>query len=293
MTRAGILPVTESTMQDRPQALQQRTAGMFLAGRTLLVTRPAGQADALVRAIAAAGGRSVLLPSMEIVAIDDNPGFDRCLAALDGYDLIMFVSANAVRETARRANSLGLPSLARVRCAAAPGPATASALAAAGVADVVTPSVQYDSEGLIEALGGRELRPARALILRGDDDEGSGAGTGRELFADWLRQGGAYVDTVACYRRVRATPDPARLAALFAGPPPDGTVVTSSEGGKHFLAILGPAGRAWLAGVPMFVPHARIAESMAALGVTGIQVTDGGDAGLMRGIAACFGGTPG
>jgi uroporphyrinogen-III synthase len=255
----------------------------------LLVTRPIEQAGTLAQAIKAAGGEAWLLPTLEIVAVEDNPELDAGLRHLARYDLVIFVSANAVREALARCLKLGLPGLSGIVMAGAPGPATAAEVAAAGVAEVLAPTSRFDSEGLIEAMIERKLAPVRVLMLRGADDEASGSGgSGREKLMHWLRQRGAQVDVLACYRRVRARPDARRLASMFAAPAPDATVVTSSEGGRSLVAMLGAAGMAWLGDVPMFVPHPRIGDVMGELGFGRIHVTAGGDAGLLRGLAAHF-----
>jgi uroporphyrinogen-III synthase len=207
--------------------------------------------------------------------------------SLSEYNLVVFVSANAVREAIARCSVLGLSGLDVISRAAAPGPGTAAALVAAGVRDVVAPPARFDSEGLIAELAARAIQPARVLILRGADEETAG-GTGREELARWLRDKGASVEVQACYRRVHAHLDPAELAAMIAGPAPDATLVTSSEGGRALVAMLGKQGVSWIAGIPVFVPHQRIAQAMDRAGFGEVHVTDGGDVGLMRGLEAYF-----
>lgn len=262
----------------------------YLDGLSLLVTRPREQAVALVRAIEAAGGTARVLPTLEIGPVADSLPLDAALASLTQYGLVIFVSANAVREALARCAALGLPGLDRIALAAAPGPATAAALTASGVAEVVVPVERFDSEGLIAELSARDMRPARVLVLRGTDEENAGgAGAGREDLVRWLRENGASVEVLACYRRVYARLDPAELASMTAGPAPDATLVTSSEGGRALAAMIGNSGMAWIARVPMFVPHPRIARAMGDLGFSSVHLTEGGDVGLMRGLAAHFG----
>lgn len=263
----------------------------FLEGRVLLVTRPREQTDALVRAIEAAGGKAQLLPTLEIGGVTDSPALDDALRALQAYDIVVFVSANAVREALARCGVLGVSGIGAIQMAAAPGPATGAALREAGVARVIVPAERFDSEGLIAELNARGAQFTRALILRGMDDENAGsAGTGREELVRWLRARGATVDVLACYRRVWAQLAPSTLAALTAHPAPDATLVTSSEGGRALAAMLGQPGLAWLAQAPVFAPHPRIAETMTGLGFASVHVTEGGDAGLMHGLAVHFGG---
>ena len=62
-----------------------------LAGRRVLVTRPAGQAAALARLIREAGGEAVEFPALEIVPVDPAP--DLPFAP----DAALCVSPNAAR----------------------------------------------------------------------------------------------------------------------------------------------------------------------------------------------------
>jgi uroporphyrinogen-III synthase len=260
----------------------------YLEGRTMLVTRPLAQAVSLVRAIEAAGGKASVLPTLDILPVADSATLDAALASLSQYNLVVFVSANAVREAIARCSVLGLSGLDVISQAAAPGPGTAAALVAAGARNVVAPPARFDSEGLIAELAARVVQPTRVLILRGADEEAAGGGTGREELARWLREKGASVEVQACYRRVHARLDPSELAAMIAGRAPDATLVTSSEGGRALVAMLGKQGVSWIAGVPVFVPHQRIAQAMDMAGFGEVHVTDGGDVGLMRGLEAYF-----
>jgi uroporphyrinogen-III synthase len=72
------------------------------------------------------------------------------------------------------------------------GPATAEALAAAGIAGAQIPETTFDSEGLLALPELSDVRGKRVLILRGDG--------GREYLGDALRARRAHVDAVACYR---------------------------------------------------------------------------------------------
>ena len=261
-----------------------------LAGRVILVTRPVAQADVLVREIGAAGGTATCLPSLSIAAIGDTRALDACLTQLGSYDLVIAASVNAAGHAHERCRALGLAGLRVAACAAAPGPATAAALTAMGVVRVVVPASRFDSEGLVTAFEERAMSPARALILRGTDDhDGDPAGQGREMVADWLRARGARVDCVASYVRLPARHDPDKLAGMFAGPAPDAAIVTSAEGGAALHTILGARGRAWIAGVPIFVPHARVAAYLRELGWSGVHVTGAGDSGIMTTLAGHFG----
>jgi len=116
-----------------------------LAGRSILVTRPAAQAADFSAAITAAGGRPLLLPLIEIEPSIDDATFDTLAERLDDFAFVFFVSANAVEHgvagiRARRAWPPG-PGGATV------GPGSAKALREAGFTEVLVPAARFDSEG--------------------------------------------------------------------------------------------------------------------------------------------------
>jgi uroporphyrinogen-III synthase len=62
----------------------------------------------------------------------------------------------------------------------------------------------------------------------------------------------------------------------------------SGETLSNLWDLVGERGRALLLNTPLFVPHARIAEAAARLGITDVAITDAGDEGLVRGLSAWF-----
>lgn len=250
-----------------------------LAGLRIVVTRPAAQAALLADLIRAQGGEPVLFPTIDIEALDDCSGLDAALAQLSSFDLVVFVSANAVQQAWARLDARGWAWPAQPR-AAATGPATAAQLSARGNKNVLYPPQRFDSEGLLAELERTGMAPQRVLIVRGSG--------GREWLADALAARGAAVQTVASYVRVQGRADNAPLRRLAADQGLGAITVTSSEGGAHLLAMLGADGVAIVNQVPLFVPHPRIAARMRALDCTNVIETAGGDAGLMAGMVAHF-----
>ena len=261
---------------DQPQ-LEAALFKDALHGQKIVVTRPQNQAAGLCERIRAIGGVPVWFPTIHIEALEDNAELDAALAKLDQFDLAIFISSNAVACTWARLPA-GWP---QALSAAATGPGTAGALTERGVASVIAPPAQFDSEGLIAELDRLGLAPRNVLILKGEG--------GREWLADTLRARGARVECVASYRRVRAETDVNIIGRLVQAKELAGVVVASSEGGDHLMEMLGAHAQVWLMEVPVFVPHARIAERMRAHGLQQVILTSGGDSGLIAGIAAHFG----
>ncbi|HEX4882625.1 MAG TPA: uroporphyrinogen-III synthase [Casimicrobiaceae bacterium] len=234
-----------------------------------MVTRPARQAAAFAQKIAALGGDPIVFPAIVILPPDDRAALERAHAALARYDLAFFVSANAAE--------YGVPPFAWPSAlpAFAPGPGTAEALAACGVPGVRVPATTQDSEGLLALPALADVRGKRAVIFRGDG--------GRELLADTLRQRGASVDCVTCYRRAAPASGAQGLVDALSHRRAHAITVTSSEGLDNLWHALGDTGRPLAQRLPWFAPHPRIAARGRALGLTMCE-TAPGDAGLIAGL---------
>ncbi len=234
-----------------------------------MLTRPVGQNEALAARIRALGGEALVYPALVIRDIDDLQPLERATGQLNSYDLAIFISPNAVERAMRFI--LARRSWPTALRAATVGRASAAALQAHGVTEVIAPQTRFDSEHLL-ALLPAEMRGERIVIFRGQD--------GRELLGNTLQARGAQVDYVPCYRRERpAAGDEAALGAPQAQI--DAFVVTSSEGLRNLMSMLGAAR---LAAAELFVPHARIAEQARALGLERIVVTAPGDDGLLSAL---------
>ncbi|MEO8525210.1 MAG: uroporphyrinogen-III synthase [Caldimonas sp.] len=162
----------------------------------VIVTRPAAQAASWVERLVARGIDATAVPLIEIAGAPDPDAVRAAWERIASHRLVVFVSVNAVlRFFAARpvAAEWPMPLLA-----AAPGPGTAEALRAEGVADaaIVEPaadSPQLDSEALWQRLSAHAWRGARVLIVRGDG--------GRDWLGERLVEAGAQVEKVAAYAR--------------------------------------------------------------------------------------------
>lgn len=252
-----------------------------LRGRTIVVTRPAAQADAMVAAIEAAGGSALRFPLLAIAPVEDTAPVEAVAARLDGYDFACFVSPNAV-EHALAVVLRGRAWPAAVR-AVTVGVSSEKALARHGIANVIAPRERFDSEALLSLpeLAPENVAGRRVVIFRGDG--------GRELLGDTLVARGAMVDYVTCYHRTRPPLDVALLLARARAGTLDAITLTSSEGLENLIDMLGADVPALLANTTLFVPHARIGERAAALGAPHVVLTGAADAGLLAGLVSHFG----
>ena len=250
---------------------------MNLHGKRILVTRPADQAAPLAQMIVAQGGQALLFPLLEIAAADDPAPLQRAIAQLDDYACAIFISPNAV--------AFALPQILAARRwparlqAAAIGPSTVRQLAALGVVKVISPAECFDSEALLElpAFAPDAIAGERVLILRGNG--------GRELLGETLRQRGAKVDAVTCYRR-SAPADGTRIVSLLRNRQVDALTISSSEGLRNLLALLDTDAFEHLRRLPLFVPHQRIAQVAAELGLSRVVLSAPADAGIVESLCA-------
>lgn len=252
----------------------------------VFVTRPLAQAAPLAAAVRAAGFEPALCPLLAIAPVADPAPLDAALAALESYQLVVFVSPNAIEHALAR---LARPWPATVAIGVM-GPGSRASLQAQGIgAPAVTvhvpqgsgPGARYDSEALFALLDPTRLAGSRVLIIKGNG--------GRPWLAGRLAAAGAQVDLVESYRREQPRPDAtqaADLSQLVARGERAVWIVTSSEGLGNLVALLaasaGPAGSAWLRSCPLLVPHARIAENATAAGMQHVLLTGPGDENIVR-----------
>jgi uroporphyrinogen-III synthase len=242
-----------------------------LQGARIVITRPARQSTGLAQQIAVLGGEPVVFPAIVILPPVDRSALERAQRDLAQYDYAVFVSANAVEY------GVGNPSSWPANLIAlAPGPATASALAAVGISQIRIPATTMDSEGLLELPELADVAAKRIVIYRG--------GGGRELFGETLVGRGAQVDYVDCYRRSKPQGDFATMASAWRAGEIDALTLTSTEGLDNLWELFDDVSRPSIIATPTFVPHARIAERARALGFRRVIVTAPTDAGLLSSL---------
>jgi uroporphyrinogen-III synthase len=249
-----------------------------LAGRGIVITRPAHQAGPLADMVRAQGAHVILFPTIEIVEPHDLRPFLAVVDRLEEFDLAVFVSPNAVMKAFDTMSAQRrLPERLAI---AAIGDATVRALERRGVGEVIAPPHSFDSEALLALPGFQEVAGKRIVIFRGEG--------GRELLGETLAARGAQVQYAECYRRRVPALSPAPLYDAWAQGGLDAFVATSSIGLGHLPAMVGEAGAAKLRATPLFVPHPRIAGNAAQLGFSDVIVTGAGDEGIVVGLCDYF-----
>ncbi len=248
-----------------------------LSGRRVVVTRPQAQAEGLARLIREAGGEALRIPAIEIRALDDPAPFLAAADRLASFDIAIFVSRNAVRS----ALALLAPRPWPVRLKAATvGMGSREELEARGFAGVIAPPAQSDSEALLALPELANVAGRRIVIFRGDG--------GRQLLGEALAARGASVEYAPCYRRVRPAAGEALRGAWAAGV--DAVTLSSVEGLANFIDMLGEGAAARLSAVPVFVPHARVADEAVRRGLARPIIAGPRDADVLAALVAYFGG---
>jgi uroporphyrinogen-III synthase len=252
-----------------------------LAGRGILITRPAGQADGLAARIEALGGRPILFPAMIIAPPENISTLAHLVGNLRHYQLIIFISPTSVEQAMPfiRERHGSWPHGFTL---AAVGQGTARVLAKYGASHVLTPETGADSESLLELDALREVAGKRILIVRGEG--------GRERLAETLRLRGATVDYAEAYRRLKPDFAPQFLLKLWQSGDVQAVTVTSREVLANLFDLLGEAGVALLRITPLFAMHERIAEAARERGINTVITTVPGDEGLVAGLQDWFNG---
>lgn len=250
-----------------------REGRLPLAGVTVLVTRPEQQATALCQHIEEAGGIAIRFPVLEIRPPSDLTAARQIVRQLDRFDLVVFVSGNAVTYGLELARETHGPLPAGLQVAAI-GEGTARALENEGVHADLYPLGRANSEALLAMDALRKVRDKRVLIFRGEG--------GRETLADTLRQRGAEVEYAEVYRRAVPATDPGPLLEQWQRVGIDFVVATSTEGLQNLFLMLGPAGQYLARATRLVVFSKRTAQFARDAGVAKVLVAaETSDAGIL------------
>jgi uroporphyrinogen III methyltransferase/synthase len=208
-----------------------------LFGWTVLVPRTREQAGPMADLLAAAGARSLEVPTIAVEPPRTPAPMERAIKGLVSgrYQWIAFTSGNAVRAIREKLDEYGLDAraFAGVKVAAV-GEVTAETLRAYGIRPDLVPSGQHSSEGLLADWPDYDdlLDPIdRVLLPRAD--------IATETLVAGLKDRGWAVDDVTAYRTVRAAPPPAPIREALKGGRVDAVLFTSSSTVRNLVGIAG------------------------------------------------------
>jgi uroporphyrinogen-III synthase len=250
-----------------------------LDGLTVVVTRPAQQAGALLARLQQSGARCIACPTLQIERLAPAANVLERLRARR-WDWAVFTSVNAV------VHGLGqLPPDFAARCAAI-GRATAAALVRHGLPVAAQPE-GATSESLLGLPLFSDLAGRGVLLVKGSG--------GRGLLRDALTARGAEVLEFDVYRRTAVAPSTTAATALAEALADDRrtlvVTVTSVEVLQSLLAHAGADIAPALRRRTLLVPGPRVAAAAAALGWSGpiVQAATAEDDAMAAALARLSG----
>lgn len=247
------------------------------AVRSVLVTRPAGEAaDRLCAAVKAAGYEVYSQPLLELAGLGQLAAAERhMLLDLDHFQHIIFISGNAVRFGMELVND-HWPQLPVGINWYAVGAATAHSLERFHI-QAITPGKTMSSEGLLALPYLLNVQGQRVLIIKGEG--------GRDTLRTELMRRGALVDELACYRRTLPDLPAGQLAAQITQQVIDVIMLSSGEGLANLLLLLSPAETTKLKAVGLIVPSERVADMARGAGFEQIVIAENAsDVAMLRAL---------
>ncbi|MDH5484043.1 MAG: uroporphyrinogen-III synthase [Gammaproteobacteria bacterium] len=223
----------------------------------VLVTRPAHQSQQLIQYLTDAGATVIAFPAIKIVPITLDASSLQHLQGLQDYQVIIFISANAVEYGLKHIQQ-------KLPCTgqhiAAIGTATRQALHHHQLSVDLNPTGGFSTENLLEldALQADNIGQQRILIIRGKG--------GREALATTLRQRGAIVDYAEVYERRVPEADIQPIIRLWADGQIQVITVSSNEILQNLYHMAGTDGQHLLRQINLVVPGQRCAQLATKLG---------------------------
>jgi len=216
-----------------------------LFGRTIFVTRPRSQADALIEQLRRFGAEAVAFPTIRITAPVDPEPIARSISEIRRYAWLIFTSANGVDAFFRELGRMDKDArwLAEVRVATI-GSATAAACAREGVRSDFTPSRQTSLDLAREFVSVFDVAGSEVLLVRA-------ASASREL-VEYLEGAGAHVTEVDAYRVEPDTGEKAPLLGQLLAGAVDLVTLTSPSTAEALVELIGSERVGGLAGKTTF-----------------------------------------
>lgn len=213
----------------------------------VLVTRPQHQAQALSEGLQRLGFEVVQFPTLKIVPVEDQVIVKETLEKADKYDMMIFISANAVYNAVPY-----LQSITEKTAIVAMGPASAKALKEAGFRSTYIPESPHTSENLLDLPIFGNINAAQILLITGEG--------GRNLIANKLSERGAQVTQLPVYRRECPDSDPETLTSFLSSDNNRVIVTTSGDSLRNLLHLTPGEYKQSLLQTPLLVVSPRLEQ---------------------------------
>ncbi|MDH5232142.1 MAG: uroporphyrinogen-III synthase, partial [Gammaproteobacteria bacterium] len=238
----------------------------------VLVTRPEHQADQLCKLIEQSGGTPERFATIEISSLSLD--VKQIHQLVSQTDIAIFISQNAVEFGLKPLLESRINMPAKLRFAAV-GQATARALNALGISDVIQAEAPYNSESLLACNELQNIAEKHIIIFKGTG--------GRELLIDTLKQRGASVHSFDCYSRNKPTSDSSEVSQQLKKQAIDFVVCTSNEGLDNLVDLIDVDNQESLFATKLVVLSERGAGHAKTLGFeTIIQAHEASDRGIQQ-----------
>ncbi|BDT75581.1 uroporphyrinogen-III synthase [Polynucleobacter sp. KF022] len=270
-----------------------------MSTKTIIVTRPSGQArqliEVLTRAIEASGvGKRSLpeilsLPLLTIVPKSDEHLADHIATVLSDADLAIFVSPNAIESVMRLLERDWQDFSKKVIPIGVMGGSSNLALKNHGIGleAIPTPIIipknneNWDSEGLWQELQSLQSswQNKKVVIFKGEG--------GRDWLADTLTKAGATVEAISTYSRVPLDLDnPAWHLVREMDLSKSLWLLTSSEAVRYLGEVMNGQFTQSLSAASALCPHHNIADAAELIGFGEVFTSEPGDEALIKSTLA-------
>jgi uroporphyrinogen-III synthase len=270
-----------------------------MSTKTIVVTRPSGQArqliEVLARAIEASGvGKRSLpeilsLPLLTIVPKSDDHLADHIATALADADLAIFVSPNAIESVMRLLERDWQDFSKKIIPIGVMGGSSHLALKNHGIGleEKPTPVIipknneNWDSEGLWKELQSLQWdwQGKKVIIFKGEG--------GRDWLADTLVKAGAIVEHISTYKRVPLDLDnPSWQLVREMDLSKSLWLLTSSEAVRYLGEVMKDQSIQSLSVASALCPHHNIADTAEMIGFGEVFTSEPGDEALIKSTLA-------
>jgi len=233
---------------------------LALTGKGIVITRPRHQAESLAGLMAKMGGKPILFPTLEILPVENNQNLLAAFTHLNQYEIAIFVSANAVH------HALSLPHPPLSMTIIAIGNGTASALNEYQIsADWIPES--HHSEGLLALPILNNCHGKKIAIFCGEN--------ARPLLSHSLKDRGAVVDELICYRRRCPSIDAELVMKQWQLEPIGLIISTSVESLKNLWQLFKTVDEQWLLSISLLVISPTMAAQAKKFGFRSVIVANG------------------
>lgn len=238
-----------------------------LNNQVVLVTRPRHQAGLFRQRLEAAGASAIAFPTIAIRPLELTEAMQLKLASINEYDLLIFVSANAVSLMGTQLQALAMETAEIKAGVAAIGRATSRELLKRGIKVHVEAEQGFNTEALLQlpTMQATWMDKKRVLLIKGEG--------GRDRLQKELEQRGAKLETLELYRREIPPQDTGiSRKSLSENWNCNAITVTSNESLQNLYDMLEEPGKNAMLKVPLIVPSTRCYELAQQLGYQQICV---------------------